>query len=246
MLLWLGLLPSLLPGQVLLDPARQSNRQGNGSYSAGDYNRAESRYAEALAANPLMPEARYNLGGALYQLGRYDTAAATYEMAAGLARDAATQAQAYHNLGNARVKEGAFDKAVEAYKQALRLNPRDEDTRYNLAYAQEKLRQEQSQQDQQNQDEQDQENQDQNQDQQDQQDQEQNQDQQDQQQQDQQSQDEDQQSQEQNQQEAQPMQQMSEQELEQLLEAIRYQEEKLQEERMKQKVRPRTPSEKDW
>ena len=43
-----------------------------------------------------------------------------------------------------------YAKAVEAYKQSLRNNPKDDETRYNLALAQKMLKDQQ--QDQQNQD----------------------------------------------------------------------------------------------
>ena len=49
-----------------------------------------------------------------------------------------------HNLGNSLLKENKIDLAIEAYKTSLRINPNDEDTRYNLAYAQ-KMKQQQQQ-----------------------------------------------------------------------------------------------------
>jgi len=40
-----------------------------------------------------------------------------------------------------------YDESIKAYKKALRYSPNDEDTRYNLAYAQKMLIQQQNQQD---------------------------------------------------------------------------------------------------
>jgi len=51
-------------------------------------------------------------------------------------------ATAYHNLGNSYLGTGQPDKAIEAYKNALRNNPTDHETRYNLALAK-KMKQEQ-------------------------------------------------------------------------------------------------------
>ena len=50
-----------------------------------------------------------------------------------------------HNLGNSYLKENKLEQAIEEYKSSLRLNPNDEETRYNLAYAQ-KMKQQQEQQ----------------------------------------------------------------------------------------------------
>ncbi|MCK4747177.1 MAG: tetratricopeptide repeat protein, partial [Bacteroidales bacterium] len=75
-------------------------------------------------------------------------------------------AHVWHNIGNSLLESQQFAQSIEAYKNSLRLNPGDQDTKYNLAYAKKKLQeQEQQQQEQQNQ-EQDQEKQEQDQDQQ--------------------------------------------------------------------------------
>ena len=71
-------------------------------------------------------------------------------------------ANVYHNLGNTMMEQQKYKEAAEAYKEALRNNPTDAETRYNLVYALEKLKESNSNsskrnQDQ-NQDQQDQEN----------------------------------------------------------------------------------------
>ena len=48
-----------------------------------------------------------------------------------------------HNMGNTLMKSNQYKEAVDAYKESLRINPQDQDTRYNLAYALEKLKQQQ-------------------------------------------------------------------------------------------------------
>jgi len=54
------------------------------------------------------------------------------------------KAKALHNLGNTHVQQEDYKKAIEKYKDALRNNPTNEDTRYNLAYAQKKLKEQQN------------------------------------------------------------------------------------------------------
>ena len=53
-------------------------------------------------------------------------------------------AASYHNIGNSLLESGEFAKSIDAYKQALRNNPNDNDTRYNLVYAQQMLKQQQN------------------------------------------------------------------------------------------------------
>ena len=47
--------------------------------------------------------------------------------------------QAFHNLGNALMNQKEYSGAVEAYKNALRNNPSDDQSRYNLALAKDLL-----------------------------------------------------------------------------------------------------------
>lgn len=248
----------------LIDAERSQLRKGNRAFESGDYSSSEKAYRGVVGKNEYNPKGHYNLGNALYVMApdSMETAASHFEKAANYSEDDQARARAYHNLGNAYLNHGKYQESVDAYKKALRLNSKDEDTRYNLAYALEKLRQQQQQeqnqdqnqdQDQDKDQDQDQENQDQQN--QDQQDQEQNQDQQDQDQQDQEQENQQNQQQQEDQQQQnqkdskqqQQVQQMSQEEIEQMLEALRYQEEKLQEKIQKKKVKGvKIKTEKDW
>lgn len=70
----------------------------------------------------------------LYQEQRYQDAAEVYEtmLAAGI-----EDGTLYYNLGNAYFKAGEIGLAILSYERALVLMPGDEDTRMNLAYANE-------------------------------------------------------------------------------------------------------------
>lgn len=217
-------------------------RQGNKRYQVGDFTGAEESYRSALDKNANSDKGIFNLGDAYYQQERYEEAAQQFGLAVKMAEDEAQKAKAFHNMGNAQMGLKQYDKSVDAYKNALRLNPADEDTRYNLAYAQQMLQNQQNQ-DQENQDQEneDKENEDkENQDKQDQ-DQE-NEDQQEQEdQQDQEDSDESQES------EGQKPQNMSKEEIARMLEALQYEEDKLQQELQQKKARgQRQKIEKDW
>lgn len=129
-------------------------RRGDRDYKDQDYAAAEIDYRKALEKRSNARGA-YNLGNAIYQQERYDEAVRQYEEVANQASDNATKAAAYHNLGNAYFHQQDYQKSIEAYKNALRLQPQDMETKYNLALAQrqqqEQEKQEQQQQQQQQQ-----------------------------------------------------------------------------------------------
>src|SRR5208283_2532119 len=87
----------------------------------------------------------FNLGDALYKQGRFDEAAEQYRNSAEKETDPSAKAQALHNLGNSLLKGKKIPESISAYKEALKLNPNDLDTKYNLEYAQALLQQQQQQ-----------------------------------------------------------------------------------------------------
>ena len=151
------------------------------------------------------------------------------------------EADSYYNLGNTMMAQEKYAEAFEAYKNSLKINPNDEDARYNLEYARWKLIQQQQQQQQQ----QDQQQQDKEQEEKDQQQQQQNQ----QQQQDQQQQEENQeQQQQQQQQDQQQQQEMSKEDAERMLKALENQEKQTMEDMNEKKASQmqKRKVQKDW
>ena len=209
-------------------------RRGNKAYENEKYVDAEVDYRKGLEQNNKSFSAAFNLGNALYRQQKYPEAIEQFQAAAHLAGDDKQRvASAYHNIGNALLQSGEYAKSIEAYKQALRRNPTDDETRYNLVYAQQMLQQQQqNQQDQQQQEQQDQQqqNQDQQQNQQEQQDNQQDND------------------QKQNQNQQQNQQQMSQEQAEQILKALEQDERDTQEKVKEAQMRnaKRYKVEKDW
>ena len=208
-------------------------RKGNRAFKDSVFVDAEVNYRKALEVNPKSTVSMYNLATTLLQQNKLKEAMEEYADAANLEKDKANLAQIYHNMGVILHSQKEYVKAIEAYKQSLRNNPKDDETRYNLALAQKMLNDQQQNQDQ---------NQDQNQQNQQQ---EQKQDQQQQQQQQQ-----DQQNQQQNQQ--QPPQndkkenEMSKENAEQLLKSVMQDEKDVQDKVKKQQVIQGGRLEKDW
>ncbi len=176
-LLLIGLFPAVLVAQN----ERKHVRSGNKIYQkaikdttkidTAAFARAETEYRKALEKKPTDKYWNFNLADAVYKQKRFDEAAGKFSELAEQMTNPVEKARAYHNLGNSQLMNQKIDESIESYKKALRQNPTDLETKYNLAYAQLLKNQQQQQQQQQNQDQnkdqkQDQEQQQQNQDQQ--------------------------------------------------------------------------------
>ena len=127
-------------------------RQGNKEFERGEYLDSEISYRSALEVNPSSFKANFNLGDALYKQDKWEDAAVTFDELANSQISDLSKAGVYHNLGNSYFKEQKFEESVEAYKQALRLNPNDLETKYNLSQAQRLLQQQDNQDNQDDQD----------------------------------------------------------------------------------------------
>ena len=112
---------------------RRFIREGNALYRQKDYAQAEVMYRKALAANEDNAQAVYNLGCALMMQQKDSAAVVQYEKAAKMEKGKLRQSKAYHNMGVICQNHKLYDDAIKAYQQSLRLNPGDDETRYNLA-----------------------------------------------------------------------------------------------------------------
>ena len=129
---------------------RQYIRQGNKQFRSGDYANAEVSYRKAIEKNAKNPQAAFNLGNALMAQKKDSAAVEQFEGAARLETNSLRKAQAYHNMGVICQTHKMYGEAIEAYKNALRLNPKDDETRYNLVLCKhQKQKQDQQQQNQQ-------------------------------------------------------------------------------------------------
>ena len=135
---------------------RQYVRQGNKLYRSGDFANAEVSYRKAIEKNPLNPQAAYNLGNALMAQKKDSAAIEQFQNAAKLETNPLRKYRAFHNMGVICQGHKMYAEAIEAYKNALRLNPEDNETRYNLVLCKhQKNKQDQNQQQNQDQNKQD-------------------------------------------------------------------------------------------
>ncbi len=112
---------------------------GSEELSKDNFPDAEVNYRKAISIYPSEEIGKYNLGNAYYNREQNEEAMMRFMQAASTATSKPEKHKAFHNLGNTFMNAKKYQEAVEAYKNALRNNPTDDETRYNLALAKEML-----------------------------------------------------------------------------------------------------------
>jgi Ca-activated chloride channel family protein len=116
-----------------------SVRAGNSLYRDGKYQEALDKYRAAQVESPTDERVMFNLGNAQYKLGRYDEALSEY-LGSTQGEDKMIQAQSHYNAGNALYRAGRLEEAVEQYLKALKIDPDDEDAKFNLEFVRREIR----------------------------------------------------------------------------------------------------------
>ena len=126
----------MISGSCMAQNDRSLIRQGNRAARSNALTEAETAYRKAISANRENSQAIYNL--AIVQLAQSKTKEAmkSFRQAAELEKVPKRKAKSYHNLGWMCQKMRDYNNAINYYKMALRNNPSDEQTRYNLALCQ--------------------------------------------------------------------------------------------------------------
>tara|TARA_B100001093_G_C26847473_1_gene1023547 strand:- start:295 stop:1107 length:813 start_codon:yes stop_codon:yes gene_type:complete len=121
---------------------RKIARSGNKHYESGNFVDAEIKYKKSLEKNNQLLEAQFNLGDALVKQERYEEALESFEIVNNATENNLLKANVLHNIGNVRLAQNDLEGAKESYMDALRLNPKDNETRYNYAHVKKLLQQE--------------------------------------------------------------------------------------------------------
>ena len=108
-------------------------RQGNRAFKSQKWAAAETQYRKAISKNQKNPQAIYNLGCALMMQQKDSLAMVQFGNAAQLESNIFRRSKSYHNMGVVMQNHREYAQAIEYYKMALRCNPQDNETRYNLA-----------------------------------------------------------------------------------------------------------------
>ena len=124
---------------------RKFVRQGNKYYDkamadttrrdTAQFSQAEIEYRKALDKKPDDQKWNFNLADALYKQMKFEESADKFKDIADRTTDKTEKSRALHNLGNSLLMNNKLDESIAAYKDALRNNPNDLETKYNLLYA---------------------------------------------------------------------------------------------------------------
>ena len=151
------------PGQTI--ESKLKLNEGNQAYKNGDFNKSSSNYEKSLSEDKKNLAAFYNSGNASYMSGDFESARESFNSFISKTNNIDDKSKAHYNIGNSFLTEYAKEakekgrapssdvlkNAIKEYREALRINPKDKDARYNLSYAM-KLLQDQEKQEQENKD----------------------------------------------------------------------------------------------
>lgn len=124
--------------EALLAAQKKANNyvyEANNLINEDDFVSAEMEYRKALSQQASSVAGIYNLGSSYIKKGSYDEALYRLDQAAKTSTSKIEKHKAFHNIGNVLIQNKKCKEAVEAYKNALRNDPTDEETRYNLGLA---------------------------------------------------------------------------------------------------------------
>jgi len=126
-------------------------RKGNREYEKNNFSESEISYRKAIDNNKKSPEAVFNIGDALYKQKKFEDAGKQFIENTSLNDDRDKKSAGMYNLGNSLLMANKVEESIEAYKNSLKLRPDSKEAKYNLAYAQDLLKQQQQEQQQQQQ-----------------------------------------------------------------------------------------------
>jgi len=121
--------------QVNAQSTRSLVNEGVKLYNDQKFADAEVNFKKGTEITPNSFEAKFNLGDTYYKQQRYDEAMQSYQSAMTDAKNDLDKSKIYYNVGNSLLKSQKIKESIGAYKEALKLNPDDQQAKYNLSYA---------------------------------------------------------------------------------------------------------------
>jgi len=120
-------------------------RQGNREYEKNKFSESEISYRKAIDKNKRSPDAVFNIGDALYKQNKFEDAGKQFIENINMNDDKNKKSAGLFNLGNSLLKANKVQESIEAYKGSLKLQPDNSEAKFNLAYAQDMLKQQEDQ-----------------------------------------------------------------------------------------------------
>jgi len=148
---WLAFASMCLFGTIGYAQSQRSlNNDGVEQFNQKKFNDSEINFRKGIEKDSSASVPYFNLGDAYYKQKKYEDALKAYQTALSKTKDKDLKGKAYYNIGNTLLDGNQLKESIEAYKNSLKMNPKDEDAKYNLSYAIKKLREEENKQKQQN------------------------------------------------------------------------------------------------
>ena len=110
-------------------------RKGNRYYKEQKFEESQKQYQQALQQSSDNAAANYNLGNTQFRKNSFEDAAKSYDDASAHSDDKEVKEKSIYNKGVASIKQKKLEESIAAWKDALKLNPEDEDARDNLEKA---------------------------------------------------------------------------------------------------------------
>lgn len=127
------------PSILLAQSGRRQVTEGNRLYLEEKYDEANNKYRDALVNNPENPIIHFNIGNTHYKKKNFEESLKDFEKSLSV-NEVLKQSQSYYNMGNSLYRMGKLPESILAYTQALKLDPNDQDAKYNLEFVRAKLK----------------------------------------------------------------------------------------------------------
>lgn len=109
-------------------------------YESERYAEAINKYNRILIKHPDWAEVHFGKGSALYKSDQIEEAMREFELAIS-SKDPLQKSAVYYNMGNALIKSERLEESLRFYKRALELNPQDYDAKHNFELVRQMLQQ---------------------------------------------------------------------------------------------------------
>ncbi len=126
-------------GQAHAESVYGKMKKAEEAYEQEDYAGALEDFLDAQVERPEDIPLKYNVGNTQYRIRNFEEAEDAFTGVASAGEPEQKQ-RAFYNLGNTAYRQGKLEEAVAHYKQALDLDPEDEDARFNLEFVREEIK----------------------------------------------------------------------------------------------------------
>jgi len=140
----------IISGVGFSQSQRSLNNDGVEQFNQKKFGDSEINFRKGIEKDSSASIPYFNLGDAYYKQKKYDEAMKAYQTVISKSKDKELKGKAFYNIGNSLLDDNKLKESIEAYKNSLKMNPKDEEAKYNLSYALKKLREEENQKKQQN------------------------------------------------------------------------------------------------